>query len=315
MNNEWQHNIQLIIDKIDACIRSKNSEALTLSALAQEFGYSEYHFSRKFRELSGIQLRDYLRYRKLALAAKRVRDSGDSLLDIALDNGFSSHEAFTRAFKEAYGITPSEYRQNPVPLALHTVIKPFDCYLAETVTASREMPEDVKAYFVRIPAHKFLHIRNYESIGYWDFWQKQSSIPGQDHDTVCALLDGIEGKLDEIGSGHVMAYINDPSGRICSWGIPLAECYGLRLPRDYNGEVPPQMLLSDIPEGDYIVFEHGPFDLETENSAVEAKIEKAMKNFDYSASGYVLDTRPGRAFYFYHDYKRYWKYIRPVRKR
>ena len=41
-----------------------------------------------------------------------------------------------------------------------------------------------------------------------------------------------EGKLDDIGSGHVMAYINDPSGRICSWGIPLAECYGLRLPRD-----------------------------------------------------------------------------------
>ena len=82
-----------------------------------------------------------------------------------------------------------------------------------------------------------------------------------------------------------------------------------------SGEVPPQMLLSDIPEGDYIVFEHGPFDLETENSAVEAKIEKAMKNFDYSASGYVLDTSPGRAFYFYHDYKRYWKYIRPVRKR
>ena len=124
-----------------------------------------------------------------------------------------------------------------------------------------------------------------------------------------------EVKLDDIGSGHVMAYINDPSGRICSWGIPLAECYGLRLPRDYNGEVPPQMLLSDIPEGDYIVFEHGPFDLETENSAVEAKIEKAMKNFDYSASGYVLDTSPGRAFYFYHDYIRYWKYIRPVRKR
>ena len=45
------------------------------------------------------------------------------------------------------------------------------------------------------------------------------------------------------------------------------------------------------------------------------KLEKAMKNFDYSASGYVLDTSPGRAFYFCHDYKRYWKYIRPVRKR
>ena len=39
-----------------------------------------------------------------------------------------------------------------------------------------------KVYFVTIPEHKFLHIRNYESIGYWDFWQKQSQIPGQDCD-------------------------------------------------------------------------------------------------------------------------------------
>lgn len=34
--------------------------------------------------------------------------------------------------------------------------------------------EEVKTYFVTIPAHKFLHIRNYESIGYWDFWERQS---------------------------------------------------------------------------------------------------------------------------------------------
>ena len=39
--------------------------------------------------------------------------------------------------------------------------------------------DDVKIYFVTIPAHKFLHIKNYESNGYWDFWQKQSLIPGR----------------------------------------------------------------------------------------------------------------------------------------
>ena len=74
-----------------------------------------------------------------------------------------------------------------------------------------------------------------------------------------------------------------------------------------------QMLIADIPEGEYIVFEHGPFDFETENRAVEAKIEQVMKDFDYSASGYALDTTPGRVFYFYHDCTRYWKYIRPVK--
>ena len=111
-----------------------------------------------------------------------------------------------------------------------------------------------------------------------------------------------------------MAFLNHPAGRICSWGIPLAECYGVRLPADYNGEVPSGMILTDIDEGEYIVFEHGPFDFETENSAVEAKIEKAMKDFDYKSAGYELDTAEDRIFYFYHDQKRFWKYVRPVKK-
>lgn len=88
----------------------------------------------------------------------------------------------------------------------------------------------------------------------------------------------------------------------------------MRLPQDYNGEVPAKMIMMDVPEAEYIVFEHGPFDFETENSSVEAKIEKAMKEFDYSSTGYRLDTTSGRVFYFYHDCTRFWKYIRPVRK-
>ena len=70
-----------------------------------------------------------------------------------------------------------------------------------------------------------------------------------------------------------MAYINEPTGRICSWGIPLAEAYGIRLPADYAGDVPAPLQLMDVPEGEYIVFEHGPFDYETENTQVETEIE------------------------------------------
>ena len=83
---------------------------------------------------------------------------------------------------------------------------------------------------------------------------------------------------------------------------------------DYDGEVPEQMLLIDVPEAEYIVFEHGPFDYESQNGSVEEAMEAAMKNFDFSKTGYCLDLSPGRIFYFYHDPKRFWKYIRPVRK-
>lgn len=142
-------------------------------------------------------------------------------------------------------MTPREYRQHPKPVILRTIIKPLDCYLLETEGANMTAStQDVKTYFVTIPAHKFLHIKNYESIRYWDFWQKQSLISGQDCETICGLLDSIQGKLDDVGgteansgNGQIMAFMNEPTGRICSWGIPLAECYGVRLPIDYKGEV------------------------------------------------------------------------------
>ncbi len=320
--HEWQRYVQDIVLAADRCIKEQKNEELTLSCIAQSVGYSEFYVSRKFSEIAGMQLRDYLRGRKLAFALRDIRDTDDGILDIALRYGFSSHEAFTRAFKLSYGVTPSEYRKKPVPVVLRTVIRPFDCYLLGIGgTGMAESKGDVKTYFVTIPEHKFLHIRNYESIGYWDFWQKQSLIPGQDCDTICGLLDSISGKLDDAGgdehdsgSGQIMAFINEPEGRLCSWGIPLAEAYGVRLPADYDGEIPPQMMIMDVPAGEYIVFEHGPFDFETENAAVEAKIEQAMKDFDYPSSGYELDTTQGRVFYFYHDCKRFWKYIRPVRK-
>ena len=319
---QWHRQIQIIVDEIDECIRYHHDEALTLRFLSRKLGYSEFHTTRKFKKISGMQFRDYLRLRKLAFALKEIRDSERSLLDIAFDYGFSSHEAFTRAFKGAYGVTPSEYRKKPTPVVLRTKINPFDRYfLGFGEIGMMKSTEDVKIYFVIIPPHKFLHIKNYESNGYWDFWQKQSLIPGQDCETICGLLDSIKGKLDDdggsevnSGSGQIMAYINDPEGRLCDWGIPRTECYGVRLPFDYTGEVPSQMLMIDVPEAEYIVFEHGPFDYEQENRSVEEKMEKAMATFDFSDTGYCFDTSPGRIIYFYHDPTRFWKYIRPVRR-
>ncbi|MBR6789438.1 MAG: helix-turn-helix transcriptional regulator [Oscillospiraceae bacterium] len=319
--SEWHKQVQLMVDEIDRCIKDRNDEALTLSRLAEKLNYSEYHLSRKFREVSGMTLREYLRQRRLAFALKALRDTERSILDIALDHGFSSHEAFSRAFRTAYGVTPAAYRKKPVPVALRTVIRPFDCYLCENGGFSmHDTGKEVKTYFVTIPAHKFLCVMNYESIGYWDFWKKMAEL-GQPCDKVCGILDSIPGKLDDMGgseenasSGQLMAFLNAAEGRICSWGIPLAECYGVRLPAGYDGPVPEGMILTDVAEGEYVVFEHGPFDYQTENADVERKIEAAMAAFDYGSSGYALDLTPGRLFYFYHDETRYWKYVRPVRR-
>lgn len=318
--NEWIKQIQLITDEIDERIKAHDDEALTLKSLSAKLGYSEYYTTRKFREICGMQLRDYMCARRLAFALKDVRDSSRSLTDIALDYGFSSSEAFSRAFKSAYAVAPSVYRKAPEPVVLRTKINPFDRYLLGLDDIGMlSSASGVKIYFVTIPEHKFLHIENRISNGYWDFWQKQSEIPGQDCDTICGLLDSIKGKLDDNGdgaelAGQIMAYMNDSSGRLCDWGFLRTECYGVRLPADFDGPVPEQMILTDVPEGDYVVFEHGPFDYESECRAVEEKVENAMREFDFASAGCRLDTAEGRLMYMFYNPKVCFKYIRPIIK-
>ena len=58
---EWHKQIQVVIQEIDNCIKSKNDEILTLSYLAKQLGYSEFYVSRKFKEISEMNLRDYMR--------------------------------------------------------------------------------------------------------------------------------------------------------------------------------------------------------------------------------------------------------------
>ena len=132
--------------------------------------------------------------------------------------------------------------------------------------------------------------------------------------TFCGLLDSIKGKLDGkddvIGqySGQIMAHIYEDNGK-------KAEAYGTRLPADYNGSKPENMLLIDIPEMEYIVFEHGPFDFEEESEIVGEKLEEAINSFDFSKTEYKPDTSQGRIGYFYFVPESFEKRIQPVAKK
>lgn len=322
--HEWHRQLMTIIDVIDESIRRRDDEALTLRSLAQRLGYSEFYMTRQFRTIVGMPLRTYLRTRRLAFALMEVRDTERRLIDIAVDYGFSSHEAFTRAFRAEYGVTPADYRRRPVAFVLRTRITPFDRYaFGMGEIGMIHSDNHINVYFTTIPAHKLLYIRNSVSNGYWDFWQHHAQIPGEDCHTICGLLDSIPGKLDDMGSGdissgagQIMAYENSPEGgSFLCYPTPRFECYGVRLPADYDGPVPEVMRLTDVAEGEYIVFEHGPFDYDQENRSVEFAIDEAWDAFDWSSSEYEFDPTPGRMYYFYHDPSRFWKELWPVRRK
>ena len=73
---------------------------------------SEYHFQRMFSFLAGISLSEYIRRRRLTIAAFELINNNVRIIDIAIKYGYSSPDSFTRAFQNLHGITPSEARLN-----------------------------------------------------------------------------------------------------------------------------------------------------------------------------------------------------------
>lgn len=73
---------------------------------------SEYHFRRMFSSLSGITLSEYIRRRRLTLAAFELQNSNMRIIDIAVKYGYNSADSFSRAFQAMHGIKPSEARRN-----------------------------------------------------------------------------------------------------------------------------------------------------------------------------------------------------------
>lgn len=91
----------------------------TLDRMASDIGYSKFYCSAKFHEHVGISYKEYVLKRKLTLAADLLLKTDDRLIDIAIRYGFSSNEAFTRAFQKSYGYSPSHFRANRPPVSLH----------------------------------------------------------------------------------------------------------------------------------------------------------------------------------------------------
>jgi AraC family transcriptional regulator len=83
---------------------------LSLAGLAQRAGWSPFHLHRAFRRVVGETPKQYTLRLRLESAAARLVSGDDSVLDVALAAGFTSHEVFTRAFRRHFGRTPAGYR-------------------------------------------------------------------------------------------------------------------------------------------------------------------------------------------------------------
>ncbi|AVE43678.1 helix-turn-helix domain-containing protein [Providencia stuartii] len=107
-----QDNHLALVDALSKWIEEHLGRVIHLEELAAYSGYSLWHMQKIFKEVTGISLGKYIRQRRLAGAVNLLRNSDQSIFDIALDFGFGSQSHFTYMFRKEYGITPFDFRQN-----------------------------------------------------------------------------------------------------------------------------------------------------------------------------------------------------------
>lgn len=226
-------------------IQSHLDEELSLDELARQAAFSPFHFHRVFRGLVGEPLGEHVRRLRLERAASELRRGERSVTELALDAGYESLEAFTRAFRGRFAVTPSTFREEHRAVPVPEGLVPYVAGDGEPVLPPR--PEGGPKMDVRIesvPARKVVfmrHVGPYGEVG--ATWQKLMgwAFPK-------GLVSGVPVTL---GICHDDPNVTDPSK------IRYDAC----LVVDRDVEVSGDVGLQEIPGGEYAVTTHeGPYE-------------------------------------------------------
>lgn len=98
------------VGKVIWFIETNFRKGVGLEEIAEACGVSRFHMCRGFAATTGYSVMDYLRGRRLTEAARQLAAGAPNILEVALDAGYGSHEAFTRAFRDRFGLTPEAVR-------------------------------------------------------------------------------------------------------------------------------------------------------------------------------------------------------------
>ena len=139
-----------------AWIEQHLDQPMSLDQVARQAGLSPFHFSRLFTARMGRSVMAHVRGRRLVRGARRLCDEPDlQLVDLAFDCGFESQEAFTRAFKRVFGVSPGRFRSG---FAVDPIEGQYPMTVPATPSAAVvQLPELVTlpAFHVAGPARRF----------------------------------------------------------------------------------------------------------------------------------------------------------------
>jgi AraC family transcriptional regulator len=194
---------------------------ISLDDIAKVAGVSRYHVTRVFGETTGHSVMRYVRGRRLTEAARSLSKGAPDILTVALDAGYGSHEAFTRAFRSQFGPTPEAVRAQR-HLDNIELVEPIK--MDETTIANLQPPrfENLKPLLVAGLCERYDCESSKAIPSQWQRFQPYiGNVPGQ----IGATTYGVRHNSDEEGNFDYIAGVE-----VTDFSLLPSELTGLRIP-------------------------------------------------------------------------------------
>ena len=180
-------------------IESHFTGEVTLAEISEIAGVSRFHMVRAFGMTTGYPVMRYVRGRRLTEAARALASGAPDILNLALDVGYSSHEAFTRAFRDQFGMTPEMVRAGATVDNL-VLMEPFKMDETAKTTLQPPRTENGKAFLVAGLVERVAFDNLAALPGLWHrFGEHLGHVPGQ----VGGVAYGICYNTDDTGFDYI----------------------------------------------------------------------------------------------------------------
>lgn len=267
----------LAVQRMQDYIAEHLEDEITPAHLANASLFSPWYSYRLFRRYTGLTPTEYIRSMRLSESARKLKNEGCRVTDVAYELGFGSVDGYQRAFRRKFGCNPGEYAKNPVPIALFI---PYGVKFRELRKDTIEM-KDVCNVFVQVirkPRRKVIVKRGVNADSYFPYCEEVGC-------DVWGLLTSMDSLCGE---------------PVCLWLPkeyikPGTSLYvqGVEVPEDYSGIIPDGFDVIDLPEAEYLMFQGEPFKEEDYCAAIEA-VQASMDRYDPAVIGYEWDEENPR---------------------
>lgn len=250
-------------------------EEISIDDICAVSGYLKRHALRIFKEFLHKTPFEYIRDCRLTRAAKELIDTSNNnrILDIALDAGFKSHEGFTKAFINYYGISPNKFYRHDFPKSF---IKPTPIsyyYLLLRSKGMNDMSRTVTATYITKPACKLIIKRGIISTDYFSYCDEIGC-------DIWDELEKISNRLDKV------SFVTLPETMVKERTSNVGTA--AEVPLDFNEPIPSGCDIIELPEQLMICFQGQPYEEENWYGGAHSELYNAMENYNPELYGYIF---------------------------